>query len=91
MTCGAPVAASGTSAMPELLGDREATFDPSDPADIARSIREVIDDSAALERLRERSRRRVALYRWERVAKRTLDGYERALEMPRIPVEAQAP
>jgi glycosyltransferase involved in cell wall biosynthesis len=91
MTCGAPVAASGTSAMPELLGDREATFDPSDPADIARSIGEVIDDAAALERLRERSRRRVALYTWERVAKRTLDGYERALEMPPVPVEAQAP
>lgn len=90
MTCGAPVASSKTSAMPELLGDGEAIFDPSDPADIARCIREVIDDPAALERLRERSRRRVALYTWERVAKRTLDGYERALEMPPVPVEAPA-
>ena len=43
MTCGAPVAASRTSAIPELLGDLEATFDPADPADIARCIREVLE------------------------------------------------
>ena len=90
MTCDAPVAASGVSAMPELLGDSEATFDPADPADIARCIREVIDDPVKLDRLRERSRKRVALYTWERVAKRTLEGYQRALEMPldRVPVTA---
>jgi glycosyltransferase involved in cell wall biosynthesis len=84
MTCGAPVAASGTSAMPELLGDLEATFDPADPADIARCIREVLETPGRLEALRERSRRRVQLYTWRRVAERTLEGYERAL---RIPVE----
>jgi glycosyltransferase involved in cell wall biosynthesis len=91
MTCGAPVAASGVSAMPELLGDREATFDPSDPADIARCIREAIDDPAKLESLRERSRERVALYTWKRVAERTLEGYERALEMPFEEVPVTAP
>jgi glycosyltransferase involved in cell wall biosynthesis len=91
MTCGAPVAASGTSAMPELLGDGEATFDPADPADIARTIRELIDDPARLEALRERSRRRVELYTWERVARRTLEGYERALEAPLDRVGVAAP
>src|SRR5262249_45539031 len=82
MTCGAPVAASGTSAMPELLGDMRATFDPTDPADIARCIREVVDDPAMLETLRQRSRERVALYTWARVAKLTIEGYERAMRMP---------
>jgi glycosyltransferase involved in cell wall biosynthesis len=82
MTCEAPVASSGTSAMPELLGDTEATFDPSDPADIARCIREVLETPGRLDALRERSRRRVALYTWERVARRTLAGYERALQIP---------
>jgi glycosyltransferase involved in cell wall biosynthesis len=91
MTCDAPVAASGVSAMPELLGDPEGTFDPSDPADIARCIRELIDDPARLDSLRERSRRRVALYTWERVAQRTLEGYERALEMPFAPAPVTAP
>jgi glycosyltransferase involved in cell wall biosynthesis len=91
MTCGAPVAASGTSAMPELLGDLEATFDPRDPADIARCIAEVIDNRSKLAALRERSRRRVQLYTWERVARRTLEGYERALEVPLDGVAVPAP
>lgn len=87
MTCGAPVAASGVSAMPELLGDMRATFDPEDPADIARCIREILEDPALLDALRERSRQRAALYTWERVAKRTIEGYERALEMSLEPME----
>ena len=92
VTCGAPVAASGTSAMPELLGDMEATFDPADPADIARCIREVLETPGKLDALRERSRRRVELYTWERVAMRTLTGYERALQIPvERPVERPLP
>jgi glycosyltransferase involved in cell wall biosynthesis len=88
MTCDAPVAASGTSAMPELLGEGGATFDPADPADIARCVRELIDDPERLSSLRELSKRRVELYTWERVAERTLEGYQRALEVPfdRVPV-----
>jgi glycosyltransferase involved in cell wall biosynthesis len=82
MTTGAPVAASGTSAMPELLGDTDATFDPADPSDIARVIREVLETPGKLDALRDRSGRRVALYTWERVAERTLEGYERAMEIP---------
>jgi glycosyltransferase involved in cell wall biosynthesis len=82
MTCGAPVVASNTSAIPELLGDLDATFDPADPADIARCIRGVLETPGELDALRERSRRRVLLYTWERVASCTLEGYERALQNP---------
>jgi glycosyltransferase involved in cell wall biosynthesis len=82
MSCGAPVAASRTTSIPELLGDLEATFDPADPADIARCLREVLESPAVLDDLRERSRRRVQLYTWERVAKRTIEGYERAEQTP---------
>jgi hypothetical protein len=50
----------------------------------------VLETPGKLDALRERSRRRVELYTWERVAQRTLDGYERALAMPfdRIDVPA---
>ena len=82
MSCGAPVAASRTTSVPELLGDLEATFDPADPADMARCLGEVLDSQALLDALRERSQRRVLLHTWERVARRTLDGYERAREIP---------
>src|SRR5262245_38181966 len=75
MSCGAPVAASNTTSIPELLGDPEGTFDPADPADIARSVTEVLETPGALARLRERSARRVALYTWDRVARETITGY----------------
>ena len=82
MTCGAPVAASNTSSIPELLGDLDGTFDPADPADIAACIQRVLEGPELLESLRRRSQERVALYTWERVAQRTLEGYERALALP---------
>jgi glycosyltransferase involved in cell wall biosynthesis len=82
MTCGAPVAASGISAMPELLGDPSATFDPADPADISRCIRELLEDPARLDALRESSRKVARAHTWKRVAERTVEGYERALSAP---------
>jgi len=90
MSCGAPVAASGVSAMPELLGDPAATFDPADPSDIARCIREVLANRAMLKALRASSREQAALRTWERVAKRTVEGYERALEFPLEPAKLPA-
>jgi glycosyltransferase involved in cell wall biosynthesis len=83
MSCGAPVAASRTSSIPEILGDLEATFDPEDPADVAACLRRVLGSPGELESLRERSQRRVEVYTWDRVASRTLEGYEKALVEPR--------
>jgi glycosyltransferase involved in cell wall biosynthesis len=90
MSCDAPVAASNTSSIPELLGDLEATFDPADPADIVRCLREVLEDPAAVDSLRERSRRRLGVYTWDRVAKETITGYERALGIPLGPRSRQS-
>jgi glycosyltransferase involved in cell wall biosynthesis len=79
MSCGAPVAASGVSSMPELLGDMEATFDPAHPADMARVIGEVLSAPGRLDALRERSRRQVEIHTWASVAEKTIAGYERSL------------
>ena len=90
MSCGAAVAASRTSSIPEILGNLEATFDPADPADLASILERVLNSPAELESLRQRSRRRVEIYTWERVAERTLEGYERALESPVRPVRQRS-
>jgi glycosyltransferase involved in cell wall biosynthesis len=79
MACGAPVAVSGVSAMPELLGDTEATFDPASAGDMARVIGEALSMPGRLDRLRERSHRQARIYTWARVAERTIQGYERSL------------
>jgi O-antigen biosynthesis alpha-1,2-mannosyltransferase len=83
MASGAPVAASGTSAIPELLGDAEASFDPADVDQIAGCLRRVLEEPGRLEALRARSRERAGHFTWERVARRTLRGYERAFEVSR--------
>jgi glycosyltransferase involved in cell wall biosynthesis len=90
MSCGAPVAASGTSSIPEILGDLDATFDPADPADLAQCLERVLDSPVQLESLRERSRKRAEIYTWERVAERTVEGYERALAAPSRPARARS-
>jgi glycosyltransferase involved in cell wall biosynthesis len=82
MSCGAAVAASRTSSIPEILGDLDATFDPADPRDIARCLTEVLADPSRRESLLDRSRVRSRLFTWERVAERTLEGYESALAVP---------
>jgi len=81
MSCGAPVAASSASTTPEILGDDEATFDPFDPSSIAACLKRIVDDPTALDRLAERSRRRVSQYTWEHVAERSVVGYEQALAL----------
>jgi len=82
MACGAPVVGSNVSSVPEILGDLRATFDPSDPADIAACIARTLDDEEELERLRGVSAERTAHFTWDRVAGKAIEGYERALAMP---------
>ena len=83
MTCGAPVAASSDlrDARSCSATSRRPSTPPTRPTSRAASARSS-RRPGMLDALRERSRRRVALYTWERVARRTLEGYERALEMP---------
>jgi glycosyltransferase involved in cell wall biosynthesis len=80
MSCGAPVAASETSTGPEILGDAEATFDPSSADSIARCLTDVVDDPEVLTRLAARSRRRVERYTWAQVAQDTVAAYDAVLE-----------
>ena len=79
MSCGAPVAASATTTGPEVLGDLEGTFEPHDPDSIAMCLARILSSASVLDHLRARSRRRVALYTWERVAAESIEGYERAV------------
>src|ERR1700756_3508681 len=79
MSCGAPVAASCTSSIPELLGDLRGTFDPHDREAITACLASILGSAELLDELRERSRQRAGLHTWKRVAERSLEGYDRAL------------
>jgi len=58
MAAGVPVAAARATALPEVLGEAAAWFDPRDEAAMARVVEEVLADAGLRERLREAGRRR---------------------------------
>lgn len=79
MARGVPVACSDASSLPEVAADAALLFDPTSEGEIAAAIRRLLGDPALAEELRERGRRRAALFSWRHTAKLTLDAYARVL------------
>jgi glycosyltransferase involved in cell wall biosynthesis len=76
---GAAVACSSASALPEVGGDAALYFDPSEPAQIAATLRELLDSPELRTRLRAAGRARVRALSWRATAEGTLESYRRAL------------
>lgn len=64
MHCGCPVVASTAPAVREVCGDAALYCDPLAPQDIAKALRELVDDLALRARLRERGRIRAQQFGW---------------------------
>lgn len=75
MASGLPVAASGTSALPEVAGEGALFFDPEKPEDIAATVRRLLEDSALRKSLVEKGKRRAREFTWRETASRTLEFY----------------
>ncbi len=71
MASGLPIACSNRGPMPEVLGDAGVYFDPENPDDIARALRELIDSSDLRARLAKASFERVQGYSWRRCSSET--------------------
>jgi glycosyltransferase involved in cell wall biosynthesis len=80
MAHGAPVIAARASCLPEVYADAAHYFDPLDPKDIAAKIAEVLDDPKLQQKLRSAGTERVKDFSWERMARQTLEVYEKALD-----------
>jgi glycosyltransferase involved in cell wall biosynthesis len=79
MARGCPVVLARAGALPETGGAAAAYFDPCDPADIAASIRAVVEDRDWRLRLREDGLARASEFSWERTAAETIAVYEELL------------
>ena len=75
MACGAPVACSNVSSLPEVAGDAALLFDPESVSSIAETITRALGDDALRDGLRERGLARAADFTWERTARETLALY----------------
>ena len=76
MACGAPVLASRAGSLPEVVGDAGILFDPLDPFDIARAIRELLHDPNRRDDLAAAALRRAAGFDWDRAAAALLASFE---------------
>jgi glycosyltransferase involved in cell wall biosynthesis len=79
MASGLPVAASRTSAIPEVCRDAAAYFQPESPESMAEKVISVIDDEGLRKTLIARGKERARDFSWERAAAETLEFYERVL------------
>jgi glycosyltransferase involved in cell wall biosynthesis len=77
MACGVPVVTSRTNGLQEIAGEGAVLVDPDDPADIARGVREVLNDPGRASRVAAAGLARVKQYSWERCARETLAVLER--------------
>ena len=75
MACGAPVACSASSSLPEVAGDAGLTFDPRDVEGMAATIQRTLADPGLRVHLRQQGLERAAQFTWERTARTTLEVY----------------
>jgi glycosyltransferase involved in cell wall biosynthesis len=78
MACGCPVAVSDIPALRAVAGDAALLFDPLSPSSIADALRRLLDDAALRDDLRERGRRRAALFTWDATAQALLEAAKAA-------------
>ena len=89
MSCGKPVVALNTSAIPEVVEDGVAGFlvSPGDKDEFVRKILLLLDDKELRLQMGVRARERVdRLFRWERAARETFEIYQRTIEQFRSDV-----
>lgn len=71
MASGLPIACSNRGPMPEVLGNAGVYFDPENPDDIARALRDLIESPELRGRLAKASLERAQSYSWPRCARET--------------------
>ncbi len=75
MTCGTPVIAGNRTSLPEVIGDAGILVDPFNEAEIARAIKEVVDNPQLRSELRAKGIKRAAQFTWPETARKTLEVY----------------
>jgi glycosyltransferase involved in cell wall biosynthesis len=82
MACGLPVVATKVGAIPEVVEDgvTGVLVPPDDPEGLASAITALLNDPQTMRAMGTRGRQRAeTCFTWDLVAKRVIEGYERAL------------
>ena len=76
MRCGAPVIASNTSSLPEVVGLSEALFDPFSDSEIAKAMERVLSNTSLRQKLITYGAHQVTKFSWRESARRALVAME---------------
>jgi glycosyltransferase involved in cell wall biosynthesis len=71
MAAGLPIGCSRNEPMPEVVGDTGLYFDPEQPDDILRALRQLIESPQLRTQLAHASHRRAQQFSWQRCADET--------------------
>ncbi len=83
MACGTPVLTSGTSSLPEVVGEAAVLVDPLEVVSIREGLQAIIQDGTLRERLRADGLERARAFTWERAAEELLQALgQRAFHSP---------
>ncbi|MBI1770915.1 MAG: glycosyltransferase, partial [Burkholderiales bacterium] len=83
MSCGAPVIASNTSSLPEVIGREDALFNPYDEQAIAGKMLSALTDENYLQSLREHGVQQAKKFSWDASAKTAITAFEAQHEYQR--------
>ena len=75
MASGAPLVASNTSSLAEVVGDAGILVDPEDPMAIADAVQRLLSNPKERQRRVNLGLKRAELFRWREVAAKTLEVY----------------
>lgn len=89
MLCGAPAVGSCLSSVPEVIGMREAQFDPHDVDQMVAVIARALDDEAFRTLLLDHGPRHARTFFWDRVAQQALAAIDARLGTRRAPAYSE--
>jgi len=76
MASGVPIVASGTSSIPEVVGDAGILVDPLSISEMSQAILKLLNDNSLRSSFREKGIQRAKQFTWERAARETLRIYQ---------------
>ena len=79
MACGTPVVASSSSSLPEVVGDAGLMAPPDDIDSLASAIARLLTDESLRAKMIDKGLKRVKVFSWEELTKKTLVIYRRAI------------
>lgn len=77
MRCGAPVIGANTSSLPEVIGWKEALFDPYSDEEITKTMARALSDETFRAELVKNAERQSAKFSWDETAKLAIAAMER--------------